>query len=774
MSTFDNIYESSEPIDLSKLQTVKVLDSVSSDSDYSEPIAVEIPKADMDVTATSFEPQKKETKKKSEEPNPQPEQLQPSKFTELKDNIFYNIYSHSNPYIDKYIHVQPSANSAKQVDDAQNQIITVHGLNMSPGLTDFPLSTLLAKHFQLVPSNDKYPNVRPSLLWNVLSKVNANRNIISLSQYRAIENAKFATEKTYTDALYQAAVHILSYLHNGVNDLKVGNTNDIRVSNAFTENYTDQLVTSMLSHNCTTFELPNKDYDFPSGKDITEVNHIVSIPSDLQAKLWKVSKYFSEIKPLLVYNPDNGYYCYETDGVRIPVLCTHEYMALNGDPLDQISLKCYLDGKCKYCDQEISAYHNLYNDDLPPIIYSLILRFIETIIDDVDIDALNISLFDNVYAMITRLRKANSSFTDGQITALTSIYLHKIYLTCKDEVNFNLQKIAKYNDSMAKYCSAIGWSGNIIKQVIDDTKYLPNTDIMLPLIKGFTYTTKLKYTETLPLSILFNKNINPSTDYKLDPKTMMQKLYVEGKIGLLNEALQTARAKLWDMTKVADVVKKFESVDIKGTITSIRLTVAKNGQHFFDTVHKWYCPVRDCNLHDFANKVCKYCGYKADGSNKQEIYNKYQIIINTQCTSKPAVDLASIFNDRREDPKKAIQKYDPKQVFTSTYVGIKDSSLIELLTNGFNEKKYYLPLIKYFQIAMRCDITMEEMSEDFIKRCLCYIIDQKLDSQINVVNELKYIFFTIDDPRMLLAIVNRYGKEEKKSNEDDISAPLKL
>lgn len=777
MSAFDNIYSANEATDFTRMGSgIKVLDATNdSDSSYSEPVVnVDVPKADMKITTTTASNYEVDSKlrkhEKSDQPAPEQEQIPASTFLNLKDSIFYNIRAGGNDYVDKYVHVQPGSQTP---EESSSQAITVHGLNVSPGLDSFPLTTMLAKHFKLIPSNDKYPNVRPSLLWNVFDQINGNRNITTLSQYRALQNATFATEKTITDVLYHAVMHILSYVHNGVNDLKVNNMQDIKVSNAFTEDYTEQLVSSMFSHNCTTLELPKKDYDFPAGKQINEVNHIVSIPADLQKKLWKISKYFHEVKQDLVYNAENGYYCYETEGVKIPVLCTHEYMALNGDPLDQISLKCYLDGKCKYCDQEISAYHNLYNDDLPPIIYSLIIRFIECILDDIDVDALNIALFDNVYAMITRLRKANSAFTDGMITALTAIYLHKIYVTCKDEVNFNSQKIAKYNDSMTKLCSAIGWSGNIINSILGDTKYLPNADIMIPLIKGFTYTTKLKYTETLPLSILFNKNINPSTDYKLEPKTTIQKLFVEGKIEALNVALTKARAKLWDQITIAKVIKAFTAVDINATIERIRLTVVKNGQHFYDTVHKWYCPASECNLHTFTNKECKYCGYKADGSNKQDIYNKYQITINGQCTTKPALEVTGMFSDQRDDPNKAISKYDPKQTF-GTFVGLKDSSLIELFNQGFGSKDHLPAILKYINQAMRCNFTSDELTEDTIKRCLSYIIDSKLDSAINVLNELKYIFISIKDSRMLLAIVNRIGKDEKKSADSDISAPLKL
>lgn len=775
MSVFDNIYSSEYAGNFPK-SGIKVLDASDDSESYSEPVAtVDIPKSDMKISTTpttTYEVDSRLRKhEKVTQPAPEPEKLPMSTFINLKDNIFYNIVIAGKEYVDKYIHVQPGASTA--TDDNSHQAVTVYGLNVTPGLDTFILTTMLAKHFKLVPASDKYPNVMPSLLWSSFTQINGNRNIMSLSQYRAVQNANFAIEKNVTDVLYQAVNHVLSYVHNGVNDIKVNNMQDIKVSNAFTENYTNQLVTSMFSHNCTTLELPKKDYDFPAGKPINEVNHIVSIPADLQKKLWKISKYFTEVKQELVFDESTGYYCYITEDVKIPVLCVHEYMALNGDPLDQISLKCYLDGKCKYCDQEISAYHNLYNEDLPPIVYSLILRFIEAIVDDIDSDALNLSLFDNVYAMITRLRKANSAFTDGMITALTAIYLHKIYLACKDDVGFNLQKITKYNDSMTKLCASIGWSGNIINSILADTKYLPNVDIMLPLIKSFTYSTKLKYTETLPLSVLFNKNINPSTEFKLDPKTTVQKLYVEGKIGQLNVALQKARAKLWDQITVAKVVKAFGNITIDASIECIRLAVVKNGEHFYEAVHKWYCPASPHNLHSFAGKECKYCGYKSDGSNKDDVYAKYQITINGQCTSKPTIDITNMFTERRDDPKKAITKYDPKQTL-GTFIGVKDAVVIEIFNQGLADSGNYPALQKYLSQAMQCSFDKDELSEDVIRRCLSYIIDNKLDSASNVLNELKYVFVSIKDPRMLLAIVNRIGKDEKKGSDADISAPLRL
>lgn len=697
------------------------------------------------------------------------ETLSPSTFNNLKDNIFYNILLTSHKFIPKYIYIQPGAKGQQTTtDDNKTNDLVVYGLNM----TNFTISNLLNKYFQLVNTSESIPNVNPGLLWNVFKAINANRNIMCLSQYRAVHNAQFANEKSISDAVYQAILHILSYVHNGAVDVRFNNVKDITRSNDMVERYTPQLENAMLYHNYTTFNIPPKNYPFPAGKSIIEVNKILSIPDELHKKLWKISKYFPEIKEQLTFNESNGYYCYKVEDVMIPILCIHEYMALDGQSLELISLKCYLDGKCKYCSQEISAYHNLYNEDLPPIIYSIILRFIDTILDDIDVDGLNVSLFDNVYAMITRLRKTGGSFTEQMITALTALYLYKVYLTCKSKINFNPVKTMKYNDAMTKYCAAVGWSGNIINSILNDDKYLPDTTMMVDLIKGFSYTTNIKYTDTLMLSILFNKGINPLSEYKLEPTTELQKLYVAGKIPLLTDALMKARAKLWDMNIVSSTIDKIKEIPLNCSIEKIRLTVIKNGQTFWDIVHKWYCPVSPNNMHKNDKGACKYCGYKSDGSNKQFVYDKYQIVINNQCTLKPQLNLSGVFTDKTEDPLKNVDKYDPTAIWKQ-YVIIKDHSVIETFDERMNNEECLNNICKYITSILHVQLP-NKITADYVKKCLCYIVDSKRDSSDRVLDELKYIIINVKDHRMIVAIINKINKEEKTDVDDNAYAPLKF
>lgn len=669
-----------------------------------------------------------------------------STFHNLKNNIFYNILIKSVSTIPKFIFKVPVAGAKPELPSKDKEELS-YGFT----LNSFLFNTVYVRYFRKLEDSSKLPPIVPSIDYHVWNIVNGNRNLLSLNQYRARMHADLSIEKALTEPIYNAINHILSYVHNGYFKLRFRNVLDFHKNNVLVDNFTDTLVYQSLLHDCTQIKLPPREFDFPAGKPINEVNDIVQIPFDMQNKLLKITKYFAEVKDKLVLDKESGYYCYVVHDVPIPVICTHDYMALNGDPPELISRLCWKDGKCKYCDQEISAYHDLYKEEMPPIIYSIILKFVETIIDDIDIDGLYLAFFDLVYDMVSHLRKRGIEANDKMIIALVTLYLYKIYLASKSTITFNTAKFLKFTDAMNRYCVDAGWSPKVIDTIINDDKYIGNVSNVPQMIKSFSYITEIKYVDTLPMSIMFEKAINPLSDYKLTPVTNLQKLYCSGqeKMSQFNEAVSKALMKLWECRHASDCVNRIKDIVISEKFENIRTTVVKNGQQFFYTICKSFCPATENNTHKWTSDTCSKCGLKKDLSNKESIYDKYQIVINNTTTMKPSLRIIGLTHDEVVDDFSAISKYDPKRTFIE-FVIPPDHSYIEFFMTNLQNQKHQEKVVDYIRFMVPFDLKESEMNIDNILRCLSYIVDRKLDTSSRVVSELLYVFIRVKDKRMLI------------------------
>lgn len=685
-----------------------------------------------------------------------------STYLNLRDNILFNIYKDNSENIPMYI---PNPLRAAQQSEL-NSVNVSFGFNITNG----KLLNIYPRYYNKIEPTQNIPPLNPDIIFEFRKLFNNDRNITSINVSRAVMNAIFATQKNVADQIYYAAKYILSYLHDGKLNLHVHNILDIQKTNNIRDNYINYLLASRLFVNCSAIKTPLKELNFNEGPKLIPVHKLVSIPKDISKKLQKIGKYFTEVKSQLILNEENGYYCYKVDDILIPIICTHEYMTYDGESPEQIALKCYNDGKCKYCDQEIAAYTDQYREELPSIIYSLIIRFIESIMDDIDVDALHFALFNMIYDTLMNIKKYRSD--DGTIVATACIFLYKIYLATNGEIKFNSAKIMKFTDSMRKYCSAIGWSNQTIESIMNDPKYIPQMSNLADIIKSFAYTTNVKYCDTLPLSILFGEIINPTLmeNQKLNAKTNMQKLYVEGwsKMQQLNNTIQKALLKSISFEPIEKLNEKLSTHPLHDKIEYITPAPIKNGRNFYNAVYEWYCPTSPTNLHKWSDKCCHYCGLNKDYKNKESVYEKYQLIINNSSTQQPDLNTNNVFMKQKQFNTELLQKYDPKTAFT-TYITPRDHRVIDIFNERFKDKKYQQQICKYISRVIHIPIQNIEQSEDTLKKYLCYIVDQKLDTVEKVIDELKYIFINVNDKQLLLMIYtkDKGSKDKEKEKEKD-------
>lgn len=680
-------------------------------------------------------------------------------YNNLVESVVHRILQLSSPSIGKYIFKDRSHDTKASTDKVQNRLI--HGFNIS----NFNFMNMFEQYYNFIDS-PKLPTIYPDLRYRLFETVNSNRNIYSLNQYRAVQEAQFSTLKTITEPIYNAVKYILSFVHTGKLNLRFNNMLQIHRSNCLADDFQNSLTFASYNHHCATLKRMVNTVDFNTGQnDINEPNLIIPIPEDVQKKLLKISKYFNEMKPSLVLNPENGYYSYKVGDNLIPIVCTHEYMALDGRPLDEISNICYEDGKCKFCGQEMSAYHEKYKEALPPVIYALIIKWIETILGEVDADGLNIVLFGIIYDYVLKLREASND--DSTVTALVSLYLLKMHNACDDKVQFNALKWAKFVESLHKYCDSLGWGQQLIDELLSSDKHIPNVKNIPDIVKSYLYISTFGHCDTLPISILFMKVINPTiTDIRntklFEPKTAMQKIYCLGqaKVDELNTELIKLQLKSWKTVYAADVIKRFTSRPIDQQIEKISLKRQKDGETFFLKICKGFCPAVENTVHAWKSGVCSQCGLKSDASNASDIYVKYQRRINVSSTILPSKKSCGMFEYKSDHGLEAIQKYNPSETFTK-YIQLNNHALLDIFKNNISNKTNLNALRIYIEKITHLGIPEDKYTETVVYQCLEYIIDRKLDTNARVCMELKFALLRIKDLKTVLSIYDKRKHSDK-------------
>lgn len=647
--------------------------------------------------------------------------------------------------------VMKNGNENINIFEPNEDTPTIMSDNTYYGINRFNLEfeTLFTTKYKLI-ENVKFKD----FMMAVFDYVNEGKILLIQNQYKAkifmtLEENKTThnhEENTLSDVGY-----ILTKIKNGIQYAKPKTYKDIQ-KYANLIDYACMIAYKIKHGKYTKYTCKSSTTKYTSPLIKNKFN-VVLIPKDLQNKFNKPGKYFDEIKNILKLNTDNGFYSYQLENINIPILCTHEYMVYEGKPLSEVSIKCYKKGKCKYCGQELSAYHEQIKENLPPKIYDLIYKYIATISENIEESSLMYTLFSLIYDSIKEnVDRSDVKNYDASVVSFAALYLYVVYIKTKSSINYNNNKINKFLDSAKKYWAEVGWTNEIIENAAKNTTMFSNMSNITGLIREKIYTNKITFLDLLPVSILFGENVELEDYDKLEAKTKMQQLWKSGenKVKQFNDLFNKALLSLWKFNYIKNSVENIgkEKINTSFEIFNVKSSTIKNGEKFFFATCDTYCPVNE--FHEWSDKSqCKKCGLKKDKSNKKEIYDKYQAEINNSYLQKPHVLADRRFKIDKLFNKKQIEAYQADDLFKK-YLIIDNHILKQSLDKAINDKLYLDEILKFISTVTTIEMNELDDNPDFIKKSIGFIIDKEIKSESEVLNELKNIYFKIKNIDWLL------------------------
>lgn len=653
--------------------------------------------------------------------------------TKSQLGVIFDVLKHAVQYVNIYTMSDGNGNAFETVSSDY-----IFGLNA----TNNQLTYLYTKYY----NTDSKSLYSPNYIINL--RTNSNRNILSTNIYRCQIHAKFFDNVSVSNDVASMFNDVLTLIHNSKFDVVINQLPDVNSINSQTE-YSEFMAYITRRHDCQQYlcnKCLNQSY---VNYSIIDKYKLVTVPKEIQRKFNKIGKYFDEVKGQLILNESNGFYCYPVDGVNVPILCKHEYMIISGVAPTEMAIECYKKGKCKYCGQELNAYHEQVNDALPPRVYDLIYKYISTINENLDGENLMYVLFNLLYDVIQKnLKTGVTKNYDASVVALTGLFLYKIYMITKDKFKYN-NKLNKFLDLVREYGSAVGWSQERMNDVINSNELFDNLNNITDIIREKMYTNVINFADLLPLSIMFNQliELNNNMNEQLNVKTKIQKLYTDGldKMIQLNKLIDQAYNSIWKRPTVIDSGKE---VHRTCRTTNIEIVHTTNGERFFGLTCKIYCPVN--MVHDFGkSSTCEYCGMKKDESNVKSIYKKYSNVINTNYLQQPNVLAEAKFNIDNLCKLDDVNKYSGNDLFDK-YLIIDNHLIRQLIENNLNNKVQINEVKRLLSVLTM--FNPNDISDDilFIKKVLSMIIDLNIKSSNELLNELKYIFMKIDNIQLLL------------------------
>lgn len=667
-----------------------------------------------------------------EEKHNQQSKRHPVFFNDVQLGMVFDILKNSAVDVYQFI---PTTSKGNANDKTKKEC--VYGLNKA----NFQMGMLFTRYYDL----DETPYMDPK--HHLYKYMNSNRTHLLVNKYRALISADFFNNPALTDETIKSFEKVISRFANGIFSCPAKSFADIRRINEFGW-YNSMLIYINSRHHCSKYLHPPVSCTYRNCR-MKDYYKIVQVPKDLQMKFNKISKFFNEIKGELTLNQSNGFYSYVFENVKIPVICRHEYLTLEGVPPAEISIECYKGGKCKYCGQEITPYHEQIKDSLPPRVYDLIYKYIATINENIEVDGLMYALFNLLFdAIQANIKVSNVKNYDASVIAFASLFLYKVYTITKGKINYN-NKLGKFLDSVKEYGSAVGWSQEKMDLALNNKQMFGNIENITNIIKEKIYTNEIKYLESLPLSVLFDHNVDPRDKAKLKATSKLQQLYLEGTEKMLkfNDLIDKAHSALWKLSHANELISKSKTLAITSSLPEVKSISIKNGEQFFDRMCKNYCPVNE--IHEYSGDTCKHCGLKKDASNKKAIYDKYQNLINNQYLQKPNVIEPARFNIDKAYSIAEIEKYKGDDLFDK-YILIENHLLKQELDQAITKGEHLDEVMKLISLLTTIDKENLKTDPAFIRKAFAFIIDQHIKSSDELLNELEFIYLKINDIQLLL------------------------
>lgn len=440
---------------------------------------------------------------------------------------------------------------------------------------------------------------------------------------------------------------------------------------------------------------------------------IIYIPRDLQIKLNHIAKYFDEIKSRLEYNPDTGYYSINIKNVKLDVLCRHEYLQFSGVSIQEISLECHKNGKCRYCGQPMPPSVEDTSLTLPSKVFSIVYVFIDTISTSMNESVLLNTL---IKFIIQESSKHKELTSEDKIISFVYLFLYKCYIVSENSIAYVKSKISGFLSECKNQAALLGISKNKIGDAVEEL--FPNSDQIQAIFKDSAYNEN-NFEDSFPLTVLFDD----------DNSKTLQKIYEENKMEEFNEKVFITYLKQWNYElpikpNDKESSKFYLKEPSKENMSSVLL-------EFYKKVWKSFCPVN--GSHVYKNKKCEMCGITEDGKNIAEVFNKYSPIISN--TYVYVDNNTNNFTAKKRDDID-LSKYKDTDLF-HVYLTQASQYMENLITKGLrNEPEKALNLIA-------STIKIDNIQKENASKYLSYMIEKNMISKSMLLSSLLSIYIPI-------------------------------
>ena len=590
--------------------------------------------------------------------------------------------------------------------------LTEHMTVYHPKIADYIVTpTVTQEHIKYIPNTRK-------LLYDILQKP---RNVmLPLNEYRQDYTSKYILHHDTIDDDFQQLIRLYSGLIKLDDELshnKLALVNELLFMYFNEHNYRSTI---------PTYRTPTKYTQYAINTDKYE---IVKFSRDITDKFRHIEEHFDELKELLKYNPDTGFYTYD----NIPIICRHVYMLYDNKSLQEMAAECYSDGHCKYCGTSMMNYGDIIYDDVPLAAQSLLLSFTQSFENNIDSNG----LYYKLYGILTKILRDNKDKLnkDSTTLAFTGLFILKVLKECAStDVKFDQKKLTKLLDKIRDYTTQMGWTPQQIDSTIANNPMLKSVEGINELIKAYMFKVNIDAVYSTYLSTILDDK--RTLDGEAQSTSLFKKIHDKGQeaIDAYNAKFEELLLKRWSYN-YEPVIGTINEIDSTTDSVDIRTVIENNGIDFFKRICKHYCPVAieqgTCD-HKWSNNTCTLCGLKIDGSNAETVYKKYFRTITEQSVGthidEPVFGQSKVSHLSTEELLKDIE-------------GVNAGSLDVIPTILANPRSKYM-LNRFLINVLNINDTHIKDTPLFYNKCIAYMILNKLIDKEDLFNNLLFILET--------------------------------
>ena len=346
---------------------------------------------------------------------------------------------------------------------------------------------------------------------------------------------------------------------------------------------------------------------------------------------------------------------------------------------------------------------------------------------------------------------ANPNNYTVAVASFVGLYLFYIYSRVCEKIKFNMNYFNKFMDTAKRYWSDIGWNQDVINGAFKSEMFTKIDDkYLIETIQMYIQPTDITNIDCFPLSILFDTVVHPIKDIStLKASNDLQKLFLSSKINEYNKAITDKLNSMWIPRVSVEVIKKMKPIEFTCNIPNITIKKDNSGLRFFKYTSMLWCPEIKGD-HEWKNDVCVNCGLKQNKSNEKEVFQKYEQMIENGYLQKPVVLDPKRLEIAPLHDVKEIERYKPDELFDK-YLKVNSYVIRQAIEKQLKEESNYNVLIEFMSTITHIDLSSLPANVNTLKRCISFIIDQKILSSSSMLTELKHYVFKIDSIDWLIS-----------------------